>query len=143
MKKQIKHITFYIVWLAILYVLLYVVYKITSNFNTKAKMLFDTKYSLYSVITQIVFFILIGVLIGILVFYRNNLLNLKESLTEFIIIGINGILMSSFYIIKWFNIDVFFPRWVFEYNDKLCIIGCLLFGYELFSFIKEYKNNRE
>jgi hypothetical protein len=113
------------------------------NFDTKAIELFDINYSLYSIIIQNIFYIIIGIWLGLLIYYRyNENKNRVESIIEFTIIGLNALLLSSFYFIDWFNINPIFPRWMLEYNNKLCTIGSIVFGYEIITLIKRLKRSK-
>ena len=149
-----KRIVFYIGWDVVCMIYIYVYSLIGIRMRAYTSKTWDFTSSLW---LQPVLLIILGGIIGWLVFVSSRYqFTVKLALLEFAIIGIPAFYLATILAMPYLVCSImgyeeiqYYTPWILIHSPTPMIIGSIVFGYELFSFIirvvkcKQIKNPSE
>lgn len=138
MKKKI--ITF-LFWDILIYILIYIYNNISNQLRNLAASEFNNNYNLLLLFLSTILFIILGLTYNLVTLQKTTKIytDNKYNISEFIIIGLNALFISTLFIWSWFGIDSFLPNWLIANYIITNGLGGIIFGLELYKLIKFYK----
>lgn len=134
-----KKIAVFILWDIVIYFIIFLNYSISHYLETRTAKEFNNNYTFYSILINMVLFIIMGFVYNIITNYKSNEKTTdKSSILQFVIIGINFLFLSTLFMWTWFDIN-FLPDWLAANSVVTSSLGSIMFGQELFWLIKSKK----
>jgi len=138
-----KKIITFLLWDILIYFFIYLYNNISNYLRILAANKFNNNYNLLLLSLCTILFIILGLTYNLFTFQNKTGINTDNnySISEFFIIGLNSLFISTLFIWSWFGIDAFLPNWLIADYIITNSLGGIIFGLELYRLIKWYHIN--
>lgn len=135
-----KIVTF-ILWDAFIYLMLYIYDVISNNLRNLAAKEFNNDYNFILILLTTILFVILGFTFNIITNQKKTeVYTVKNRVSEFVIIGLNALFLSTLFIWTWVGINNFLPDWLISNTILTSSLGGAIFGLELYRVLKKYES---